>query len=483
VPITIELDPFEPEVQLSEAAAGWTEATRLMCAAAYVDPTFANEVIEEIVEEDFRAMHAPPGVDVGCVVRHCLAARQRHYARDVALAALGAILVVLVLLASGYLVSLVWLGLLIAWAIVALDMWTGTYQVVAKALHPRTFSPADAPPVSDPVLGPRAVELAERQGGNVTVYSGFGPFAGSGFEIDGWSFVIDLRRGKDDVGTRRRPTSVGVTELYDTLERSLRGLGRRNLTIEDRLYVHGTDIREDRELLPAVVGRPVSRVPGNVIQRYLAHPTQRVRHYKCVRVVDWGGELVLSLFVRCSIHNGRLFCETSAFLLTPLTQRFHHIDGVHAQAGAKVVLALARRALRATPGLWLRSPATFVRPFGRMRRHARARRQAERDPLFDYGAPSTVLERARSQHYARYFQRLDKEMYGKLLERTILDAIVEVLDAHDVDTSELADRRSTIINHGLMVGGSVKAENVAVGVGASILNRMRPGATGKGEGK
>ncbi len=70
-----------------QEAVGWTETTRLMCAAAYTEPTFAQEVVEELVEEDYRAVAVPPGVDPEPVVKHCLAAIRRKTVRDRILAA------------------------------------------------------------------------------------------------------------------------------------------------------------------------------------------------------------------------------------------------------------------------------------------------------------------------------------------------------------------------------------------------------------
>jgi hypothetical protein len=148
------------------------------------------------------------------------------------------------------------------------------------------------------------------------------------------------------------------------------------------------------------------------------------------------------------------------------------------------VLSIVGRAFRRTLPLWLRSPAPIVRPLFRMRREARQLRRVKRDFFFDYGAPATALDRARSTEYSRYFQVLDREMYVKVLERCVLDTIVEFLDRHDVDTTELTERRETIINNGIMVpGGSVQAHNIAVGEGAKILSRLRPGGVGSAPAK
>src|SRR5882724_4604294 len=65
--------PFAPRAE-GGADQDWTEATRLMCTAAYLDPTFAQDVVDEIVHERHRAIQIPTGVDIATVAKHCLAA-------------------------------------------------------------------------------------------------------------------------------------------------------------------------------------------------------------------------------------------------------------------------------------------------------------------------------------------------------------------------------------------------------------------------
>jgi hypothetical protein len=73
-------------------------------------------------------------------------------------------------------------------------------------------------------------------------------------------------------------------------------------------------------------------------------------------------------------------------------------------------------------------------------------------------------------------------MYAKLLERRVLSLILEFLDDHDVDTSELVERQSIILNSGVMVsGGTLQADNLAVGERAVAMasrlgQAVRPGA-------
>ncbi|MYS19493.1 hypothetical protein GA0115240_10942 [Streptomyces sp. DvalAA-14] len=71
------------------------DVTRYLCAAAYTDPAFARTVANGLLADAFGAVAPSPGVDLGPVVRHCLAARRLHRRRDVRLsAALLAILLI-----------------------------------------------------------------------------------------------------------------------------------------------------------------------------------------------------------------------------------------------------------------------------------------------------------------------------------------------------------------------------------------------------
>jgi hypothetical protein len=508
----------------SQIAPG-TETTRLLCAAAYTDGTFAQEVVEQILEDDYRAVEVPPGVDPLPVIKHCLMAFRRKTLRDWVLAAnllivvlyvvivVGSGLVLNLALASGILAYLVahsrrrllrWvliaslmactlvflayagtyvfvLASLVAWATVAYDVWHATYRVVTKELNARSFDAAAAPAMTSSEFVRRTDDLVERQAGNLTVYSGFLPFAGAGVDLGGWSFLIDLRKGTEGLGHPLQPQLVEPLVLYEGVEHAVRDLGMSKLTIEDRAFVNGTDIRDDRAVLPSPTGRPSTTLSDAALRRLMVAPTHRVRHYTCIRVTDWRGELVLSLYVRFAVGNGRLFCELNGFLLLPLKPELHRCDGISPRPELEDLLWLAGRSLVQMPALLLRSPSAALRPLLRQRRRAKQLRAVERNVFFDYGAPVTVLDRVRSTDYARYFQMLDKEMYAKVLERTVLDAVVSTLDAHGVDTGEIVERRTTIINNGLMVqGGSVEATNVAVGSAAQIGNWLTGGGKPSG---
>ncbi len=489
MPATAPISPAMPQAAGAPAAGGepgsqgegFTEATRLMCAAAYLDGTFAQDVVEEIIHERHRAVQIPTGVDIALVARHCLAALRQKLVRDVLLAA--DVVATLVLLSVKSTSLWLLLGFLFAWAVVCWDIWSATYLVVVRRLSPKQFATNPPPPIADPHIAARIDELARDQRGNLTVYSGFLPFSGAGIDVGGWSFLIDLRKGKQDLyGDRKPAQELSAASLYETTGRSLTALGMPNLEIRDRLFVSGSDVRDDRTLMSDILGPPNSWVGTDVLGRYMASPTHRVRHYRCIEIVDWRGELVVTLFLRFSISNGRLFCELNKFVLVPLKEELHRLNHLGTQMRLGDLISMASHAALKTPGLSLRSIAIVIRPIRRGLRQSRTAKHVATDEFFDYGAPVTALDRVRSTRYRRYFQRLDKEMYDKFLERTVLDAIVETLDRHGIDTAEITERTTEIINNGIMMKDStLQAGNLATG-GSRIQVNFKLPRGGGGEG-
>ena len=80
-----------------------------------------------------------------------------------------------------------------------------------------------------------------------------------------------------------------------------------------------------------------------------------------------------------------------------------------------------------------------------------------------------------------YFQMLDKEMHSKVVRQQLLDVLISFLDEHGVDTSEIKDRGSHILNNGVIVSGdTINAESFAVGEGAQANVAKRPRRNAKG---
>jgi hypothetical protein len=159
--------------------------------------------------------------------------------------------------------------------------------------------------------------------------------------------------------------------------------------------------------------------------------------------------------------------------------RWHEIDrlrpaptvGQALKLAGRAVLDLPRALALAVPVLLREAYCVWVKdPLEQSATKAAIRDGA----VVDRGTRLTVRSRGASREYWRHFQRLDREMYAKLVEPAILDTVVTVLDESDVDTSDLVERQDMILNQGvLMTGGALRAESLAVGRGAEVTSRSR----------
>lgn len=519
-----------------------TETTRYLCAAAHLDENFRNYVTHNVVEEKYRAVGESYGVDIIPVVKWCFAAQQRTVTRDIILFIIlliavfaspgnrfftGALfsstatnpyllpflslfLLALPLLSLGILFLLVtlvvrfappsfkvpllvvllifnfWLlpFFLMAWLTVLIERGISYYGSNAARLAKEKFRPDSIARQLDPQLEQKLRDIFHTQDGNVIVYSGYSPFAGAGFNIGAWSFAVDVSKGKQDTsGETLTPVAFQVSELYDYVTEAVRELGLSNLCLEDKLYVNGQEIRDDPRFLPDKFARPYTQIDPALMQHFKETPSEYIRYYKCIRVTSWRGELVLSIFIRFMKAGKSLFAEGDYLLLPPVKEEYHEIDTVESVWTVRKVLRLARQAFVQTFLLWLSSPGKlFALVFHNwllMRSQRRVEDLIRENPAFDYGASTSLREAASSSVYRRYFQKLDKERYVKIIANQLLDSIVSFLDARNIDTTDLKKRQEAILNYGVIVsGGTLSAENIAVGDRAEAVFTSSVGSAG-----
>src|SRR5205823_5377246 len=65
-----------------------------------------------------------------------------------------------------------------------------------------------------------------------------------------------------------------------------------------------------------------------------------IRHYTCVRISDWKGELVLSVFLRLTKTGSTFFTEANYFLLTPVAEQYRKVDSMRPSLGIKGTLKM-----------------------------------------------------------------------------------------------------------------------------------------------
>jgi hypothetical protein len=454
---------------------GGSEATRYLCAAAHLRCDFREWIRSNLLLEQHRAIAPSFGVDVRKVVSHSLWARRRARIRDLALT--------LVLL-LGFLQF--WRGgspwaLLLAWPVVLIYL-VSTHAIVTLQLSRSGFPAAPMPKSIPRRWSARLDRLDSEQTANVVVFSGYGPFVGSGASVGGWSLAVDVRRPPQD-RPQADPQPFPTAELYDHVTERLNRLNLPGLTVQERLYVNGTQIGNDPRFLPDPFKPP--KTVGQLVRGFIDDPSGHARHYQCVQIASWKDELILSIFLRYFQAGGNLYVAADHVLLAPIRQSLRHVDHMQPVWRPQMLARLLGRALLTTPIVCVRAPTCLFQELrdvlGRSRHDMRARRSIKDNPMFDYGARVSLRELASHQSYRQYFQFLDKDMYVKVVEKNVLDGILAFLEEKNVDTTDLVKRQlAKILEQGVVSARTpFRDGNAALGhAGQTLVASRRHGEGG-----
>lgn len=446
--------------------------TRYLCAAVTLDPVLERKAIDDVLEEQQRAIVITPGVDLVTVLKYALAAHRRRLVRDAALLVMLCALIVTFFLRS-YIVF--FLLLVAAWLAVCIERYVSRYGSVLRGLRPGAFVPHNAPSPARDSYADRQLKrvAAASTTGNVAVYSRFPPFVGYGTVQTSWSFAVDVTRPRR--GGRLRAFSV--QEVYDHVKAGLSELDLPGLEVTDRLFVNGRDIQGDRRFLPEPGRPPVTSVSPDLVRELMATPEERARPYLTVGMTGWQGDLVVTIFIRFLLSRTDLFVEAAHTAVPPLRDEFKVIDERDPGPTPGEFFRLVGGSLISTLPRLLGSVAGIIHELGADNRREKKRRHVEETG--DYGALLSVREEAADSRWQRYFQVFDDARYVKVIEQRIFRSLLEFLEAHDIDTSSLSARTETVINNGVMVTdkATVHAEQIAAGAGAQAAgwtSRIRP---------
>lgn len=311
---------------------------------------------------------------------------------------------------------------------------------------------------------------------NVVVFGGFSPFAGYGLDLDGWSFTIDAKKPKE-IGT---PTfSFGQVELLDHVSKALHKNIMRG-TIDDKLFVNGRRIRNNKIFLQNIKASPTTSVDASVVAERIGFPDQDARHYRTVSVPIADGQVFLTYFLRSTMLGDSLFIESRCFILPPIKQEFSDLVHLPTWRGFRYYVRVFVSKLIASPISWLAGPIQAVVLLGRAQTaiaHALFGHPEDKlkvqDETYNYGNVGSLRESFSVNTFHTYFQMLDKDMTVKTCQHVIVNSIVDFLDAHGIDTGDIKERRTQIFNSGVIVsGGTVTAQQLAVGSGASVASRI-----------
>jgi hypothetical protein len=439
--------------------AARSNTTRLLCARAWQAASFRGMLLRRL-RHPSRATAPEPGVDLGLVARVCQYASRRETRFRAAHLLTLLLASALFLTARGKIpAGLIVLGTFAVTGVIQFVKVFSRRRAVARLFRKDRFDPEAVARLACAELDPSREDGLPDSGQNLVVYSNT-PFTGAGTHLCGWSFAASLDRGRENFRHHLAPQTFTIEELYERVQTTLDQLELPGLECRDYLFVHGSEIRDDRRILPDVFGRPLQRVEDAVVQDALHPRSEHLRNYKWIRVHGWGSDVVVSLLFRCSMPGHTLFVEGERYVLAPLEDKVQAIDR-QPPVTWKSDLLTAAWALVTGPfaALWsileLLGEADEAASAGL--EEGRVRRAISRNPRYDYGAEAGVRETLAGAGISSRFQQLDADRFIKIVEREILDTLGEFLEEHNIDSTELRDRAMTIQSAGVLALGEAQS--------------------------
>ncbi|MDI6104391.1 hypothetical protein QLQ12_37960 [Actinoplanes sp. NEAU-A12] len=305
----------------------------------------------------------------------------------------------------------------------------------------------------------RKQTILEQQAGNTVVYSNFEPFIGAGEVVSTWGFAQRLvHKQPNDLVAGLRGTAEGerefdhppftATEIVGYVRRHLRELtldtsaevSIPDLTVDDLIF---QSARED--------GPRTTVTAPDEMDDVIRNPTNPARHYLACQVVSWGGDVVTTVYVHIAVQGRSLYLEVTSTTMAPCNERYRIVDA-DGGTGPWAWLRAANTAVRETPRTIVRAPGRLIRSLIDMtgRGSGTGRSMSRRK---DYGARVSVRQMGTRDKLRNFTQRQDILKFRRLIESRVFAHVLDFLDEHDVDTSEVRAQRATVLNNnGIFVG-------------------------------
>jgi hypothetical protein len=458
-----------------------TDITRQVSASVYNDAKLRDKIYH-FVQQRYNSVVQSYGFDVKELLKHVFNARkgERNYFKILFLPALVFWILIILILASqrqmlgGPALLILILVFVIIFSIISIrDI--KLIRFLKTNLYKNSYiSNFDFNSSNSKLID----EFLNRMSDNVVFYSGYSPFVGSGTDIGGWSFVIDIDKGKSILDNRLQPDQFELSEMYNVIENEINGLNIPNLSITEKVFINGKNIRDNRDFLPNVLGCPVNKISQQYVYLAINNNLKDARFYKVIQVVDWDGDLILTSFLRLQKNEKSLFVENNYYLLPPISSKLKSIDTIKESSGFKhfigfIIGVFFKTIIDSLVSLFKvlgYINETISKLFGGQ--SSVLKKTVKTSPDYDYGAETSIREAISQTQYSQHFQKLDKERYFKMIEKRIFNLIGNFLDSKNIDASEFKERETSILNQGVIVtGGNINSENIAVGKGSRIKSK------------
>lgn len=339
----------------------------------------------------------------------------------------------------------------------------------------------------------RLAEINAAQHGNLTLYSGEDPFLGTGATPLGWhtadsrvgagehAWSITIELSREDLGGSVR-ASIDPVKLHERLRNRLLELNDPGLPMNERLghltvdhHVVGEgQVKRNSPLVDPARLIPFSQVSPEAITALIRHPQARLRSYLRVSISDEGPmvfagdepvigsvdqDVVVSAFVYVAVEGGMFYLQFVPTSLAPVDDGFRVIDRMPRLGSGEFLSAVVRDTARTAFFDTIEAPLNVYRTLRQMGAERRARGvqalAGRYDAYTDIGARMSVRELGAQPHPRTYIQQLDVSKYTQILERLVLETVLDFLDSEGVDTTAYRASAQAIYNSGVIVGGNV----------------------------
>jgi hypothetical protein len=207
--------------------------------------------------------------------------------------------------------------------------------------------------------------------------------------------------------------------------------------------------------------------------------------YTVFQQSSWGGQLVVTQFVRAFVSNQTLFIEVTVCALRPLRRLFYTVRGLSVRPPVEFI-SVAGQALADALPLLIASPGQLLRRKRRHRAQLIAARYVEREIRgkrdVDFGASRSLREEAASEDLADHFASMDEQMMHQTFNRRVLECIGEFLESKDVDLSEFRIQQNLIMLRTTATTRTINAAATSAGTTAFVPTSFVPTQGGAGTG-
>jgi hypothetical protein len=405
-------------------------------------------------------------------------------------------------------------GFFAFWALAYVALLIGTvvryFWLRNKTLVDWLRPGATAPPfrLESPRVENRIAEVRRAQYGNLTLYDTWDPFVGTGFiphdligkgkkdDLPVWSIAIELSRAgasRDLLGfSARDRVDIDPVELHKVLRARLLQLNDPELpvsqrvafiTVDDHLVGEGR-FGWDSPLIDRQRMIPYSQVSPEAAEALARAPQGRLRYYQRVSISDEGQpvltgdrrqvigpvdrEVITSALVYVAVEGHMFYLQFVPKALAPINQAFRDIDKLPQSSSGKFLGKVLLDALRGAFLDITTAPYNVYKAlrlsFKEWRNFTEEARAATEYAYADVGANMSVREWGSQGDHQTYLQALDTDKYTQIIERLVLETVLDFLVAKGADTTAYRAKAAAIINS-TIISGNTGDWNVNTGAG------------------